>query len=102
MIAAINFILAFFFSFIGTIPPGTINLTCIQLGLEKKMNVAWRFSITAAVMEYPYAWIAVEFAEWITSSPVVVENMQLITAFAMTGIGLLTLWSANKPSTFSI
>jgi threonine/homoserine/homoserine lactone efflux protein len=101
MIAAINFILAFFFSFIGTIPPGTINLTCIQLGLEKKMNVAWRFSITAAVMEYPYAWIAVEFAEWITSSPVVVENMQLITAVAMTVIGLLTLWSANKPSTFS-
>jgi threonine/homoserine/homoserine lactone efflux protein len=101
MIAAINFVLAFFFSFIGTIPPGTINLTCIQLGLEKKINVAWRFSITAAVMEYPYAWIAVEFAEWITSSPVVVENMQLITAVAMTVIGILTLWSANKPSTFS-
>jgi threonine/homoserine/homoserine lactone efflux protein len=52
-------------------------------------------------MEYPYAWIAVEFAEWITSSPVVVENMQLITAIVMTILGILTLWSSSKPSNIS-
>jgi threonine/homoserine/homoserine lactone efflux protein len=68
MIAALNFLWGFFFSFIGSIPPGTINLTCVQLGLEKKIKIAWRFAIAASVMEYPYAWIAVEFAEWITSS----------------------------------
>lgn len=101
MIAALNFLLGFFFSFIGSIPPGTINLTCVQLGLEKKIKIAWRFAIAASVMEYPYAWIAVEFAEWITSSPVVVENMQLITAIVMTLIGILTLWSSTKPSTFT-
>ncbi len=101
MIATINFLLGFFFSFIGSIPPGTINLTCVQLGLEKKIGIAWRFSIAASVMEYPYAWIAVEFAEWITSSPVIVDNMQLITAIVMTVLGILTLWSSTKPSTFS-
>jgi len=100
MIAAINFLLAFFFSFIGSIPPGTINLTCIQLGLEKKTAIGWRLALTASVMEYPYAWIAVEFAEWITSSPVVVENMQLITAIAMTVLGTLALWTPSKPSAF--
>jgi threonine/homoserine/homoserine lactone efflux protein len=52
-------------------------------------------------LEYPYAWIAVEFAEWITSSPLVVENMQLITAIVMTLLGILTLWSSFKPSTFT-
>lgn len=101
MIAALNFLLAFFFSFIGSIPPGTINLTCVQLGLEKKTGIAWRFAITASVMEYPYGWIAVEFAEWITSSPVVVDNMQLITAIVMTVIGILSLWTPSKPSTFT-
>lgn len=102
MIAGLNFLLAFFFSFIGSIPPGTINLTCVQLGFEKKVGVAWRLAITASVMEYPYGWIAVEFAEWITSSPVVVDNMQLITAIVMTIIGILTLWTPSKPSTFAI
>ncbi len=45
MIATVNFLLAFFFSFIGSIPPGTINLTCVQLGLERKIGIAWRFAI---------------------------------------------------------
>jgi threonine/homoserine/homoserine lactone efflux protein len=98
MIAIINFLQGFFFSFIGTIPPGTINLTIVQLGLEKKISVAWRFAIAASVMEYPYAWIAVEFAEMITASPMIVENMQLITAIIMTVLGILTLWSASKPT----
>lgn len=101
MIAGLNFLLAFFFSFIGSIPPGTINLTCVQLGLEKKTAVAWRFALTASVMEYPYGWIAVEFAEWITSSPVIVDNMQLITAIVMTLIGILTLSAPSKPSKFT-
>jgi threonine/homoserine/homoserine lactone efflux protein len=98
MIAAINFLLGFFFSFIGSIPPGTINLTCVQLGLEKKIGIAWRFAAVCSVLEYPYAWIAVEFAEWITSSPLVIENMQLITAIVMTLLGILTLWSSFRPS----
>lgn len=101
MIAATNFLLGFFFSFVGSIPPGTINLTCLQLGLENKIKIAWRFSLAASIMEYPYAWIAVEFATWITSSPVVIENMQLITAIVMTVLGLLTLLSSSMPSTFS-
>jgi threonine/homoserine/homoserine lactone efflux protein len=91
----------FFFSFIGSIPPGTINLVCVQLGLEKKIAIAWRFAIVCSVLEYPYAWIAVEFAEWITSSPMIVENMQLITAIVMTSLGFLTLWSSSRPTTFT-
>lgn len=101
MIAVLNFLLGFFFSFIGSIPPGTINLTCVQLGLEKKMAIAWRFAAVCAVLEYPYAWIAVEFAEWIISSPVVIENMQLITAIVMTLLGILTLWSSTRPTKFT-
>jgi len=101
MIATLNFLIGFAFSFVGSIPPGTINLTIVQLGLEKKINVAWRFAIAASVMEYPYAWVAVEFAEMITSSPLLVENMQLITAVVMTLLGVITLWSSNRPTKFS-
>jgi threonine/homoserine/homoserine lactone efflux protein len=101
MIAILNFLQGFFFSFIGTIPPGTINLTIVQLGLEKKVSTAWRFAIAASVMEYPYAWIAVEFAEMITTSPMIVDNMQLITAIVMTVLGIFTLWSSSRPTKFS-
>ena len=92
----LSFLLAFGFSFIGTIPPGTINLTIIQLGLDKKTSVAWRFAFGAALVEYPYAWLAIEFESLITSSPAVTENFELITAVVMTSLGLLTLWSLNR------
>ncbi len=90
------------FSFIGSIPPGTLNLAVLQLGLEHKIKIALRFSIAVAIIEYPYAWIAVVFENWVTSSPVIVENFQLITAIVMTVIGGFTLWSARKPSDFSV
>jgi threonine/homoserine/homoserine lactone efflux protein len=100
MNALTSFAIAFTFSFIGTLPPGSLNLSIIQLGLDHKMDVAWRFAIAAALIEYPYAWIAVQFEDLITSSPVVTENFQIITAVVMLVLGGLSLWSASKPSSF--
>lgn len=96
------FLIGCFFSFIGSIPPGTLNLSVLQLGLEGKVNTAIRFAFAVAIIEYPYTWIGVQFEYWITSSPMVVENFELITAIAMTTIGLFNLWSAEKPSNFSV
>lgn len=93
--------LAFFFSFTGSIPPGTINLTVLQLGLEEKVNIAWRLALAAALVEYPYAWLAVKFEKLITSSPAIQENMHLITAVVMLVFGFLNLRSAQKPTNFT-
>ena len=95
------FLAGLLFSFLGSIPPGTLNLAILQLGLEHKTKIALRFSLAVAIIEYPYAWVAVVFEDWVTSSPLVIENFQLITAIVMTAIGLFTIWSARKPSTFS-
>ncbi len=96
------FIIGLLFSFLGSIPPGTLNLAVLQLGMEHKVKTAMRFTLAVAIIEYPYAWIAVVFADWITASPVVINNFQLITAVVMTLIGLFSIWSARKPSEFSV
>lgn len=101
MIALINFLVSFFFSFIGTIPPGSLNLNILQLGLENKINIAWRFALAAALMEYPYAWLAIKFERIITSSTLIVENIQLLTAVVMILLGIFNLRSVRKPSRFS-
>ena len=72
------------FSFVGSIPPGTLNILVLQLGLENKIKVALRFALAVSVVEYPYAWIAVVFEDWITSSPLVLDNFQLTGASVMT------------------
>jgi len=95
----ITFSIAFVFSFLGSIPPGTLNLTILRLGMERKMDVAFRFAVAAALIEYPYAWIALIFEDWITSSTVIVNNFTLISALVMITLGVVTLRSATKPTT---
>lgn len=97
-----NFLVALFFSFVGTIPPGTLNLTILQLGVENKTRVAWRFALAAALIEYPYAWLAVRFEEYITATPLVAENAQLITAVVMTFLGIFSLADSPKQSALAL
>lgn len=98
MEAVIAFSIAFLFSFIGSIPPGTLNLTIIQLGLEHRINIAWRFAAASAFIELPYAWLAIAFENLITASPVITENFQLITGLVMIVLGGINLVAANSPS----
>jgi threonine/homoserine/homoserine lactone efflux protein len=100
MVLLLGFVLAFFFSFLGSIPPGILNLAVIELGLEHKIKIAWRFAIAAAIIEYPYAWLAIKFERLITSSPVVVQNMQLLTAVVMIVLGIANIWAAKRPHKF--
>ncbi len=95
------FLVGLVFSFLGSIPPGTMNLCVLQLGLERKVATAMRFSLAVAIIEYPYTWIGVVFEGWITSNPAIIENFQLITAVVMTLMGLLNIWTARKPTEFT-
>ncbi|HCW07214.1 MAG TPA: hypothetical protein DGG95_07610 [Cytophagales bacterium] len=92
------FALGFFFSFIGSIPPGTLNISILQLALEKKISIAARFALAVAIIEYPYAWIGVQFEYWLSTSPMIIENFQLIAAIVMTTIGILNLLPSKKSS----
>jgi threonine/homoserine/homoserine lactone efflux protein len=96
------FLVGLVLSFIGSIPPGTLNLAVLQLGMEHKIKAALRFALAVSIIEYPYAWIAVVFEDWVTASPIIVDNFQLITAIVMTVIGAFSIWSARKPSEFSV
>lgn len=95
------FLMGLVFSFLGSIPPGTLNLSVLQLGLERKVATALRFTAAVTIIEYPYAWIAVQFEYLITSSPAVKENFKLITASVMLVVGVLNIWAFRKPTKFT-
>jgi threonine/homoserine/homoserine lactone efflux protein len=97
----IAFIIGLVFSFVGSIPPGTLNLCVLQLGLEHKVATALRFALAVSLIEYPYAWVAVVFEDWLTSSPAIIRNFQLITATVMLVLGIFTLIAAQKPTSFA-
>jgi len=95
------FFLGFIFSFIGSIPPGTLNVSILQMTLQGKTGIATRFAIAVAIIEYPYAWIGVQFEYWLTSSPMVVDNFQLIAAIVMLSLGVFNLLPTKQPTGFA-
>lgn len=72
------------------------------MGLENKIRIALRFILAVALIEYPYAWIAVEFEHLITASPLVQQNFKLLAAVVMLALGILGLWSVRKPSSLTV
>ncbi len=101
MIAQV-FLIGAIASFLGSIPPGTLNILVLQLGLQNKIKAALRFTFAVAIVEYPYAWIAAGFEGWITSSPIVQENFKALAASVMVILGLTGLWAARKPSAVTV
>ena len=95
------FLMGFIFSFVGSIPPGTLNLSVLQLGLEGKINTALRFSLAVAIIEYPYTWIGVQFEYLISNTPVIIDNFQLIVAVVMTVLGIVNLVPSRKSTGFA-
>jgi len=97
-----TFLVAFIFSFIGSIPPGTINLSVIQLGLKRKLMAALRLGLAAAIVEFGYAYIAIEFQFYITSSQLVQDNFSIISAAVLILLGIFNLIPRKNPSQMEI
>ncbi|MBL7849238.1 MAG: LysE family transporter [Cyclobacteriaceae bacterium] len=95
------FFLGFAFSYIGSIPPGTLNVTVLQLALDRQVNIALRFAVAVSIIEYPYAWIGVQFEYYISRSPLILENFQLIAALVMTLLGISNLLPSRTPTGFA-
>ena len=95
------FFLGFFFSFVGSIPPGTLNVTVLQLALDRQVKIAFRFALAVSIIEYPYAWMGVQFEYYISTSPVILQNFQLIAALVMTLLGISNLWPSGNPRGFA-
>lgn len=87
----LTFAVAFGFSFVGSIPPGTINLSALQLGLQRHTRAAFYLAIGSSLIEYPYAWIAIKFERLITSQPWMIGHLQLIGAIVLTVLGIISL-----------
>jgi threonine/homoserine/homoserine lactone efflux protein len=96
MVYLTAFFLGFIFSFFGSIPPGTLNMTVLQLGLENKRDTALRFAAAVAIVEYPYAWIGVHFEYLLSSSPVIVSHFELIASIVMFALAAFNLWPTKQ------
>ncbi len=86
-------IVAFVVSYLGSIPPGTINITSMQLSVQGLKRLAFFFALAASLTEFVYAGITVKFQIFLSQRTGFTENFTLITAVAMIVLGVINLFS---------
>lgn len=94
------FVIAFLVSYLGSIPPGTINVTTMQLAVQNNRRAAVFFGLAAALVEFVYAGATVRFQLFLSENPVFTENFQIISAIAMILLGIANLVSKTSSRSF--
>ncbi len=92
------FIVAFVFSYIGSIPPGTINLSVIQLSLQGKGRSALNFALAAAFIEFFYASFAVGIEYFFLSKVDLTMHFKVIAGMAMIVLGVVNYFKKPTPA----
>jgi len=94
------FLIAFIVSYLGSIPPGTVNISVMQLSINNHRAAAIYLGFAASMVELFYVAITVQFQRFLSSSEELSFYFQIITASALIIIGVINLFSKTKSETF--
>jgi len=92
------FFIGLLFSFLGSIPPGTINITTVQYAVSNKKQAAISFALAAALTEYLYAGIAVRFQMYLSESIFISAYFQIISGTVLILLGIVNLTKQKLPN----
>ena len=95
------FVIAFIVSYLGSIPPGTINISVMQLAIQDKRRAAAFLSLAASMVEFIYAGITVRFQLILSESAWFTDHFYIITAIPMMVLGIANLRASSSSRTFS-
>lgn len=95
-------IVSFAISYVGSIPPGTINVSVMQLSILKKHRAAIFLSIAASLVEFVYAGLTVQFHLYLNTHQEIANYFRVITAVALIGLGLWNLLATTTSSSIKV
>ncbi len=95
-------IVAFVVSYIGSIPPGTINVSVMQLAILNKRRAAVFFAFAASAVEFLYAGVTVQFHIFLNNNEVIADYFRIITSIALIVLGLTNIFSKSTSSSIKV
>jgi threonine/homoserine/homoserine lactone efflux protein len=95
------FSIALIVSFLGSIPPGSINISVMQYAMQEKKAAALSFALAAALVEFVYAGFAVKFQMLLTENISFSNTFRIISASLLVILGVYNLIKKDisKPNT---
>lgn len=97
-----TFLVAVIINFLGYIPLGNINLTTIQISVNKGLKQALYFIITFAVMDIILTYILMRFAEWFAEHESWWNVLDYLLIMVFLILGTLSWYSSTHTKEVSV
>lgn len=92
----LTFLVAIVVNFLGYIPLGNINLTSIQISINKGLKQATIFATSFSIVEALFTFILMNFAEWFASKKDLLNWLGWILVLVFITMGIISLIQATK------
>ena len=93
-----SFLIAFGISYLGSIPPGVLNLTVIDISMRRAMKQGFLFSLAAGLVEFLQGFIALQFSDYLAVHSEIAFYIQLFVIPVFIGLGIFYLLQKEPPS----
>jgi threonine/homoserine/homoserine lactone efflux protein len=96
----LTFFLGIFCNAIGYIPPGNINLTAVQITLNKGLKQAYYFIVAFSSVEILFTFGVMRFVQWLSNTINLGQYIDMAMILVFLVLGVIT-WRSRKqmPST---
>ncbi len=95
-------IVAFLVSYTGSIPPGTINISVMQLSIQKRYRAAVFLALAASLVEFLYAGVTVQFHLILSHNTSIAIYFKVITSVVLIGFGIWNVFLKFSSSSVKI
>ncbi len=92
----LTFIVAIVVNFLGYVPLGNINLTSIQISINKGLKQALIFAVSFSIVEAIFTYILMNFAEWFAGQKQLMVWLGWILVMVFITMGFISLIQASK------
>ncbi len=94
----LTFLVAVAVNFVGYIPFGNINLTAVQLSVNRGLKQAVIFILSFSVVEALFTYVLMRFAEWFAGKENLLHLLDYILIIIFLVMGIVTWRIANHES----
>lgn len=93
----LTFFIGLFANFIGYIPPGNINLTLVQITINRGLKQALQFMIAFSCVEFFFTFFIMHAAEWLNKQMHLDTVIDFVMIVLFTTLGIVTWKHRNQP-----
>ncbi|MFD1315775.1 LysE family transporter [Namhaeicola litoreus] len=91
-----HFVIGFIMAFAGLLPPGMLNMTAMKTAVAVDKKAGFLFSLGAALIVIPQAFIALYFANYFAKHPEIIENISFLGVIVLFLLSGFFFWLARK------